>query len=436
MRKKKLNLTMLTALVAGNMIGSGVFLLPADLAKIGSISILAWICTAIGAFFLAMVFAQLSHMMPKTGGPYAYAKAGMGQFIGFQTAYSYWIALWVGNAAIALAAVGYLAVYCPVFTHPIVSCFTAICLVWIFTIINISGVRSAGAVQIVTTILKLMPILLIAAVGWWFLHPTYLTGSFNVSHLSNTGAFSHAAALTLWSFVGVESATVPAASVDNPRRNIPIATLLGTLIAAVVYIASATAIMGIIPAAALAKSSFPFAAAAQIMFGKWGAWIIGAGAVISCLGALNGWTLLQGQVPMAAADDHLFPHIFSKRNEAGVPIWGLIITSTLITLFLMLAINPNLVDEFRMVILMATFASVVAYLYTSIAEIIILKKHQGYKKKIHYFIAGVACVYTFWIILSVGKDVIFYGMIMMLLSFPLYTLKVFRSYKRKNNADH
>ena len=422
---------MLTALVAGNMIGSGVFLLPADLAKIGSISILAWICTSIGAFFLAMVFAQLSHMMPKTGGPYAYAKAGMGQFIGFQTAYSYWIALWVGNAAIALAAVGYLAVYWPLFTHPIVSCFTAVSLVWIFTIINISGVRSAGAVQVVTTILKLMPLLLIAAVGWWFLHPTYLTGNFNISHLSNTKAFSHAAALTLWSFIGVESATVPAASVENPRRNIPIATLLGTLIAAVVYIASCTAIMGIIPAVKLAHSSFPFAAAAQIMFGKWGAWLIGAGAVISCLGALNGWTLLQGQVPMAAADDHLFPHIFSKRNRNGVPTWGLIITSVLITLFLMFAINPNLVDEFRLIILMATFASVVAYLYTAIAEIIILKKHKGSTKKIHFFIAIVTCLYTFWIIFSVGKDVIFYGMIMIFLSFPLYTLKVFRNYNSK-----
>lgn len=418
---------MLTALVAGNMIGSGVFLLPSDLAKIGSISILAWICTSIGAFFLALMFSQLSFMIPKTGGPYAYAKAGMGKFIGFQTAYSYWIALWVGNAAIAIAAVGYMAVYWPLFTNPLISFFTAISLVWLFTFINIVGVRSAGSVQVVTTILKLMPLLLIIAVGWWFLHPTYITHSFNVSHHSNIKAFSHAAALTLWSFIGVESATVPAASVENPRRNIPIATLLGTLIAATVYIASCTAIMGLVPAAKLAHSTFPFAVAAQVILGKWGAWIIGAGAVISCLGALNGWTLLQGQVPMAAADDKLFPHIFSKRNKAGVPIYGLIITSILITIMLALTTSPNLVNEFRLVILMATFASVIAYLYTAIAEIIILKRRENTaKRKLHFFIAIVTCVYIFWIISSVGKDIISYGMILLLLSFPLYTLTTFR----------
>ncbi|MCK4609131.1 MAG: amino acid permease, partial [Gammaproteobacteria bacterium] len=296
---KKLGLWMLTTLVAGNMIGSGVFLLPANLASIGSISLLSWGITALGAFFLAMVFAKMSVLVPKTGGPYAFAQAGFGEFVGFQTAYNYWIAIAIGNAAIAIAMVSYLADLWPILNQPLYSATTAIVTVWLLTAVNLKGVRMVGFTAMVTTILKLVPILLVAIFGWWHFHPEYLTHSFNVTHHSNFSALSHAATLTLWAFVGVESATVPASSVLNPKRDIPIATLLGTLIAAVVYIASSTAIMGMIPASVLAHSTSPFAAAAGIIFGKWGDWIIAAGAAISCFGSLNGWILIQGQVPMA-----------------------------------------------------------------------------------------------------------------------------------------
>ena len=253
----KLGLCMLTTLVAGNMIGSGIFLLPSSLASIGSISLLSWCFTAVGAFLLAIVFSKMSLLVPKTGGPYAYAQAGFGQYIGFQTAYNYWVAIWVGNAAIALAMVGYLVVFFPGLHNPLASCLCAIAVLWLLTLVNIVGVRSAGMLQLVTTILKFLPLLLIALLGWTYFHPSYLTHSFNISGHSNFRAFSHAATLTMWTFIGVESATVPAASVDNPRRNIPLATLFGTLIAAVIYIASSTALMGMLPANVLAASSAP-----------------------------------------------------------------------------------------------------------------------------------------------------------------------------------
>ena len=422
MNNKKLGLWMLTALVAGNMIGSGVFLLPANLAQIGSISILAWISTAVGAFFLALVFAKMSLMVPKTGGPYAYAKAGFGRFIGFQTAYNYWIAVWVGNAAIAIATIGYLAVFWPVLNTPEMTCLFAIIIVWILTLINIVGVRSAGVVQLITTILKMVPIVLVIIFGWWYFHPAYLSHSFNISHSSNMTAFSSAAALTLWAFIGLESATVPAGSVDNPSRNIPLATLLGTLIAAVVYIASCTAIMGMIPAHILAKSVFPFAAAANIIFGAWGKWLVAAGAVIACFGALNGWTLLQGQVPMAAADDNLFPKIFSKRNKAGTPVMSIVITSVLVTILLLLTVSPSLVHQFKIIILMAVLATVVPYLFTTVASIIVLKKQKNMKKLASMVIAVIACIYAFWITFSSGEKTIFYGLGMIFLSIPLYAL--------------
>jgi basic amino acid/polyamine antiporter, APA family len=420
---KKMGLWMLTSLVAGNMIGSGIFLLPSNLASIGSISLLSWGFTALGAFLLALVFAKMSIMIPKVGGPYAYAQAGFGDYIGFQTAYNYWIQVWVGNSAIAIAMVGYLAVFWPSLHSPTARCIVEIMAIWLFTLVNINGVHSAGLVQLVTTILKLIPILLIGLFGWWFFHPEYLTGSFNVSGHSNFTATSTAATLTLWAFIGLESATVPADSVSNPRRNIPLATLMGTLIAAVAYIASSAAIMGMIPMDVLAKSTSPFAAAAGIIFGKWGVWVIAAGAAISCIGALNGWIMLQGQVAMAAADDKLFPAIFAKRNSKGVPAWGLAITSVLITALLLMANSPNLVNEFKLIALLATLATLIPYLYTTMAEIVIFKHHGGCFNSKHWFNATVALLaglYVFWAIFGSGREVIFYGSILVFSSVPLY----------------
>ncbi len=421
-KSNKLGLWALTALVSGNMIGSGIFLLPSNLASIGSISLLSWLLTATGAFFLAIVFSKMSILVPKIGGPYAYAQAGFGEFIGFQTAYNYWIAIWIGNAAIVIAMVGYLVVFFPFLKHPIYASLVAIATVWVLTFVNIRGVKSAGQMQLVTTILKFIPILLIASMGWFYFHPSYILDSFNVSKMSDFGALSTGATLTLWAFIGLESATIPSGDVDNPKRNIPLATLLGTLIAALAYILSSTAIMGMIPASELAHSFSPFAAAAGIIFGSWGKWIIAAGAVISCFGCLNGWILLQGQIAMAAADDRLFPKIFALRNKAGVPAWGIVITSVLISLLLLLTTNPDLVKQFRIIILMAAITSLIPYLYTAMAEIILLKDRDIPRKKLAIVIALLAGLYSFWAIFGSGEEVVFYGSILVFTSLPLYTL--------------
>lgn len=422
MQHKKLGLVMLTTLVAGNMIGSGIFLLPADLARIGSISLLSWGITAAGAFLLAIIFAKMSLLIPKTGGPYAYAQAAFGDFIGFQTAYTYWAATWIGNSAIAISTVGYLAIFWPILHQASPSCALAITILWVLTCINILGVRSAGTTQVITTILKFIPIFLVIFFGWAHIHLKYLVDGFNVTHLPVSHAISKAATLTLWSFIGLESATVPAASVENPTRNIPLATLLGTLIAAVVYISSSTAIMGMLPNKILAASSSPFALAASVIFGHWGKWLIGAGAAISCFGALNGWVLLQGQIAMAAADNNLFPAIFAKRNRFNVPGWGIAITSMLISVLLLLSRNSNLVEEFHLIILVAVTATLIAYLYTTMAEIIILKRTGkiALKEKLFIGIAILAGIYACWAIFSAGELIIYYLMGLLVLSLPLY----------------
>lgn len=420
--KKDLGLLSLTTLVAGNMIGSGIFLLPSNLAHIGSVSLFSWILTSLGAFCLAIVFSHMSLLVPRKGGPYAYAGAGFGDFIAFQTAYSYWIAVWVGNAGIVIAMVGYLTVFWPILNHPVAICVTSITTVWLLTLFNIHGLRTASLLQLITTFLKLLPILLIALFGWFYFHPLYLTQSFNVSGQSNFTAISNGAALTLWAFIGLESATIPSASVRNPKRNIPLATILGTTIAIIVYITSSTAIMGMIPAKQLAASTSPFADAANIILGTDGKWFIAAGAAISCFGCLNGWILLQGQVAMAAADDSLFPKIFSIRNKAGIPAWGLIITSILITLLLLMTTSPNLVEQFQMIILIAALTSLVPYLFTSIAEIIVIKKMKknGTISIFYITLAIIGAAYAFWAIFGSGEKIIFYGMMLIFTSIPIY----------------
>ena len=419
---KQLGFWSLTALVAGNMIGSGIFLLPSNLAHIGSISLLSWIFTSIGALILAIIFSRTSLLLPKTGGPYAYAKEGFGKFIGFQTAYNYWICIWVGNAAITIALVGYLTVFWGALENHIIASLVAILAVWLLTLVNIIGVRSIGIIQIITTVLKLIPIFLVAILGWWYFHPEYLIHSFNITSSSNFSAISTGASLTLWAFLGLESATVPAENVHNPKRNIPLATIVGTLIAACTYIASSTAIMGMIPADKLATSYSPFAAAASIMFGNWGKWLIAAGAAISCFGCLNGWILLQGQVAMAAADDGLFPSIFAKRNKAGLPAHGLIITSILISLLLIFTADSNLINQFELIILTATLASLIPYLYTTIAYLIIADKQSLQLTKTKIAISLLGALYSFWVIFGAGKVIVFYGSILMLTCVPLYAL--------------
>ncbi|WP_228547005.1 amino acid permease [Candidatus Neptunochlamydia vexilliferae] len=422
--KKQLGIWMLTALVVGNMIGSGVFLLPASLASFGSITVFSWVATAIGAILLAMVFAKLSTLFPKTGGPYLYCKEGFGNFIGFQVAYNYWIYMWVGNAAIAVAFTGYLATFWPAVAHSNLLAFCmAAGIVWFFTIVNIIGVHLAGRFQLILTILKFVPLLLIAFIGIFFVDGHNLA-YFNVSGKSNFSALSGGAMLTLWAFLGLESASIPADNVRNPEKTIPRATILGTTLTALVYIVSTVAIMGVIPMPQLQESTAPFADLAGRIFGGWGMYVMGAAAIISCAGALNGWILLQGQIPMAAARDRLFPKKFTHLSKGGAPIFGILLSSVLITLVLILNFNKNLVDQFTFIISLATLAALIAYLYSSVAEFVIYLKYPEKKETKTVIktltISGLAFLYAFWATVSAGQEIVFYGALLMFTSIPIY----------------
>lgn len=422
--QRGLGVWLLTALVAGNMIGSGVFLLPSALAAYGSIGIFSWIITSIGAILLALVFAQLSMMVPKVGGPYAYCYEGFGEFAGFQIAYNYWIALWVGNAAIVVALVGYLGVFWHALANNhILSFIVSLAFVWFITLVNIISIRQAGIWQLITTILKIVPLILIATVGLFFIHPQNFS-HFNITGKSDFSALMGAATLTLWSFIGLESATVPAESVENPTRTIPRATIIGVVITAIIYILSTTAVMGVLPIHELKISHAPYADAARVMFGSWGGLLVGAGAVISCFGALNGWTLLQGQIPFAAAKDGLFPKAFAKQTKSGTPIVGLIVSSVLISILLLLTLHQSLVKQFTLIILLATLSSLIPYLFTTMAEILLLLRNRDLfspkKFTVSVIIAMLAGIYAYWAIVGSGVEIVDYGALLFFTSIPVY----------------
>jgi len=424
--KRSMGLWMATALVIGNMVGSGIFLLPASLASVaGPVSIIGWIFTGVGAMLLALVFARLGRTFPRTGGPYAYSRRAFGDFVGFQTAWGYWIAAWAGNAAIAVAFVGYLAVFWGNLNdHNLLAALVGIGVIWFLTAVNSLGVREGGQVQLVTTVLKFVPLVLIGVIGLFYMDTDNLTP---FAPHGTWSAISAAAPLTLWAFIGLESATVTAEEVKDPERNIPRATIIGTGVTTIVYIVVTVAIMGVASQTALAGSSSPFALAAGEMFG--GSWdkVIALVALISTFGALNGWIMLQGRVPLAAAEDGLFPKQFAKvHGERKTPVFGLVVSSILVSGLMLMNYTKGLVDAFTFVILLATLTTLVPYAYSAAAQayLYLTEPHLFERKAFvrDVAIAALAFAYSVWAITGSGKDVIAKGFVLLLAGIPVYVL--------------
>jgi APA family basic amino acid/polyamine antiporter len=413
------------ALVVGNMIGSGIFLLPATLADTaGPVSLFGWVFTGVGAILLALVFANLGRALPRTGGPYAYAKRAFGDFAGFWTAWGYWIAVWAGNAAIAVAFVSYLTVFWPqVGDSNLLGAFVGIALIWLLTGANILGVRESGRIQLATTILKFVPLAVIGLVGIFFIHG----GNYEPfsPHGASLSLLSSTAALTLWAFIGLESATVPAEEVKDPERTIPRATIIGTALATLLYLLATAAIMGIIPADQLAASASPFSDAAGKVFG--GGWdkVIALVAMISTFGALNGWILLQGRVPLAAAEDGMFPAPFARvHGERRTPVFGLVVSSALVTALMLMNYTKGLGDAFEFVILLATLTTLVPYAFSAAAQAWLwLVEGETFNPR-HLVrdvvVATLAFAYSVWAIAGAGEDIVTKGFVLLLCGIPVY----------------
>ncbi|GGS95459.1 amino acid permease [Streptomyces griseoviridis] len=423
---RRFGLPVATALVMGNIIGGGIFLLPASVAPFGTVSLLAFGVLTVGAIALALVFGRLAARDPRTGGPYVYAREAFGDFAGFLAAWAYWITTWVSNAALAVAAVGYLDVLIPVDGHRWTACLAALVLQWLPALSNFAGTRYVGAVQLVSTVLKLAPLLLVAVGGLFFFDADNL-GPFDASGGGAIGAVSASAALLLFSYLGVESAAVSAGEVRDPRRTVGRATVIGTAGAALVYLLGTLSVFGTVAHDRLVGSTAPFSDAVNAMFGgSWGGWAVALAALVSMTGCLNGWTLLSAQTPYAAARDGLFPAAFARKRR-GVPTVGVGVTVVLASLLTVYNYASGSGRVFEVLVLVTTFTATVPYLLATAAQLFHLvsgrrDRVNGARLARDSVVASVAAAFSLWLVAGAGYQAVYQGVLFLFAGVLVYAV--------------
>lgn len=403
------------SLSVGVMIGSGIFLLPTVLAPFGLLSFGGWLITGAGSILLALVFARLSSRTSRSGGPYVYAHEAFGDLTGFTIAWGYWISYWTAVPAVAIAFVGYLTVFIPQLSdNAVAQALTALGAIWTLTLINMRGLKEGGFVQLVMTLLKLIPLFAIIGLGLAAGQTANLP-ALNPSQGSPLAVLAATALLTMWAFVGFECATAPAGAVKDAQRVIPRAVLIGTITVTLVYLAATASVMLLVPADVLANSTSPFAEAARGL-GAWGPTLITIGALISTAGSLNGNIFVSGQMPMAVALDGLAPRILTRLSKGGSPYVALVLSSTMGSLLLVANYSRGLIGAFTFLLMMSTVATLVPYFFSAAAELrFSLKSARGW--------AGVAllgALYALFAIVGSGLEVMAWGAVLFLAAIPIY----------------
>ena len=414
---QKMGLWTLVTLVTGNLVGSGVFMLPATLAAFGSLCIGGWVLTSIGAVLLSFVFAALSARRPKTGGPHTYVEDAFGKTAGFYVAWGYWVLSWVSNAALVVGAIGYTS---SIFggLSPFVTFVLEAGLIIVIAAINLYGLQVAGRFEFIITVLKLIPLVVVPAIAMFYIKVDNFI-PFNGSGLSDFSAINATALLTLWASIGLETGTVPGTDVENPKKNIPRAILIGTLIAAFVYIIGTIAIMGVVPRADLLQSKAPYADLATILFGGYWGVPVAVVAAICCVGALNGWTMVVGRIALGAANDGLFPPIFKGTTKNGAPLWGIIISSLCSIPFVALSMSENLLKQFNFIIDFSLTLVLVIYLACIAAYFTILKRDQKLSAKA-IAIGGLSLVFSLWTLWGASLAMLMWSFIILLAGVPVW----------------
>ena len=424
---KSLGIGACTAIVVGNMVGSGFYLSPSALAPYGLLAILSWVVMGGGAICLGLTFARLSRLSPATGGPYAYSRMGFGDFAGFLVAWGYWISIWASLPAIAVAFTGSLFKIVPMLqgNRPMAVIIT-IGVMWLIVFTNLRGVKEAGLVAEITTYSKLVPFVAISIIGLFFIRAGNLS-EFNPSGQPLLASAATLAPLTMFAYLGLESATVPAGDVKDPARTIPLSTIIGVSIAAILYVMGTTVVLGVVPREELVKSAAPFADAARIMWGGWAADIVGVAVMISSLGALNGWTLLMGQVPMAAAQDRLFPALFGRVSSRGVPAVGIIFSAILATALILLqaAGSSGFAAFYSLVVNLATMTAVVPYAFCALSVGLVAAHAKGGGPVPRVgVVEWIAFVFAMFTLYGCGPEAVLYGFVLLMLGIPVYVWQV------------
>ena len=439
MNARKIGIVGASAIVTGNMMGSGIALLPASLATIGSITIISWLISIVGALSLAYVFSRLGLVDPRAGGPVAYAKE-TSSILGYQTGLLYWLANWIGNLAISITGIEYLSYFYPPLKDPMVGGLFVIASIWLFTFINFLGATKIAKIVSVTIVLLLIPVIGTAIFGWTHFSKAQFIQNWNVTNMPGSQAVFSGIVLTIWSFIGIESASVGAGLVNNPKTTIPIATMIGTSIAGLFYIASTTVISGMFPAQEIAQSGKPFGVAFGAIVGDWSQPFVSIFTAIACFASLGSWMMLVGQAGMIAAKQGTLPEIFRKENAKGIPVQGLTITSSLMTLVMVALMIHDHIDHesstemFSYIISTAVLVTIIPYFYSCL-HLINVDERNKYST-IRLIVTLLGCIFCFIAVAGSKKGELVGTVITSLACFLFYCLNLRTKGIRRENYSY
>ena len=417
----------LTFVTAANMLGAGIIMLPTKLAEVGTISIISWLITALGSLALALTFARCGMFSTREGGMGGYSEYRFGPLGHFMTSYSYSISIVIANVAIAISAVGYGAGFFGVTLSPLQTCLYTIALLWVAAALNFSGSRYSGKLSTFTIWGAIIPVLGISVIGWYWFDPQLWLSSWNPNDLGFGEAVGSSIALTLWSFLGLESAAVNMDAVDNPQKAVPIATFVSTLAVAVIYVASTNAIAGIVPNVDILNSSAPFGLAFATMLGSTAGKFVMGMMVFSCAGSLLSWQFTLARVFKTSAQRGLFPKIFAKVTDADVPLKGMFVILVIQSLLSLMTISPTLAEQFENLANLAVVTNVIPYILCSAALKSIMDKEGVTNDKCNrntsYFLAGVSIIYCFYAMTTLDLPTFLSGWLVVFLGWITYVVR-------------
>ena len=421
--QKKMNVVQLTFIVTINMMGSGIIMLPANMAQVGAISLLSWLVTAVGSLAIAWGFAQAGLFSRSKGGLAGYAEDAYGKDGYFHVFFLYFLSLAIANVAVASSALGYLAAFFPLLSStPVLSCLSIIGLLWLTTVANFGGPSLTGKIGSVTVWGVILPVGFISIAGWfWFSGDTF-AAAWNPKGLRLVEGMGSSISLTLWAFLGMESASQNASAVENPKRDVPLACMFGTLGAAVIYILSTTVIQGIVPNAELAESSGPFGLAFAKMFSPAVGQVVMALAAMACVGSLLGWQFTLASTAKDAADARMFPAVFGKVTGADAPIMGMVIMGILQSVMALSTISPNLSEQFAALVNLAVVTNVVPYIVALSALFVMMRDanvEPGVFRR-NAVVAVIAMLYSVYALYASGKDAVMGGMLVIGIGYIVY----------------
>ena len=409
------------SIAVGCAIGSGIFMMPTLLAPYGLIGFGGWLIAGAGSILVALTMSRLVRRIPKTGGPYVYANEGLGHFAGFIIAWTYWIACITAIAGISIAFVSYLGFFIPAISDSaLLSLMASLVLVWLIVTLNIFSIESSTKFQVVSTLLKLLPLFFMMFLGLVGFDPNNLP-EMNPTNANPFMLLATVTTLVMWSFVGIETATVPAENFINPEKTIPKVLIAAVLSVLTIYILVSIAIAVIVPAEELINSSAPFALAATKILGFSGGVVIAFGALISTLGSLNANTLTAGNITFAAARDKLLPSKFLTLSDAGTPIFSFILAGSFVSFLLMLNYTKGLINAFIFFAMLSTLSTLIAYLFCAMAELKFLKNDNPSKQRnTAIFLTFGTFLYAFFAIWGAGMEIVFYSFMLILVGMPMY----------------